>query len=129
MVNIRKSNADHINAGTYRKDRHAPKQTAKIKQPLPPAPEYLCDTGKREWYRVSELLRESSTLTAADSTILAVYCDMYALMVLEGPAKMKPAWITQLRLICNELGLTPLSRNKLILPEPEDKNTNEFDDL
>ncbi len=78
-----KSEAELRLSNTYRPDRHGSPTTTTPTAPPPgtPAPKppaYLGKIAKQEWRRVAPSLHVTGNLQAADFSILASYCSMYA---------------------------------------------------
>lgn len=108
---------------------------------LPRCPGHLSETAQREWRRLATPLHEAGVLTLADRAALAAYCQAYARWaeaesrLAETPALLKTPsgyvqqspWLSvankQMELMgrfMGELGLTPVSRQRLIHLAPTD---------
>jgi phage terminase small subunit len=129
MPNIKKSIAELKATGSYRPGRDGvEEQEVKVAEPLPPAPDWISEVGAQEWERIIELLGEQGALKATDLSIVAVYCELFAEMKTRGLAEMDSARITQFRLIMQEIGLSPVSRNKL-KTDKKPNVKNDFDGI
>ena len=114
MANPRKPRALKLLEGTNRKDRDRPEPE------FPPAtntdtPDWLIDIdARKEWDRLSALLRSTRVLTEGDLTTLGHLCNLHAACVAQYRANIHPhaATLTQLRLFLAEFGLSPASRSK-----------------
>ncbi len=114
----------------------------------PPCPDHLDELARDEWYRLAPILWESGGLTAADGSVLAIYCAAFGRwrrasdeLESDGPvlntdlggSKAHPAAAivakaesTMLRIL-SELGGTPGSRLRMGPPqEPEQDKLAEF---
>lgn len=95
---------------------------ARSRQPLgvpkgrPTAPAYLSAEAKAEWDYVIADLEKSGCLAKVDRTMLAMYAALTAEFA-SNPVDFTAAKITQLRLICGELGFSISARLKLRQPE------------
>ena len=99
-------------AGTYRADRHgAPDSKPEWSTDAPEAPGYLDEYAREEWAQVMQDAPDG-VLTKTDRVILAQYCMMVSRFAREGD-DFTAADHTQLRLIQQELGFTPISRGKI----------------
>lgn len=111
---------------------------------LPPdPPEWLCDLAKTEWKRVAPEMHEKGLLSPRDLGTLALYCNIYAQYVAitlqlqeqglwneEGKGHSllgkADALAKQFKTFAVELGFTPSSRGRIVLPP---KDTPEDDDF
>lgn len=131
------------NPGKRALNRNEPKP-----QPIAPrAPLWLNADARREWRRVAPELERLGLLTRVDMAALASYCEAYALLMRaakaidaeglvltsqSGYAQPHPAVgivqrsMQNIRAFCSEFGLTPSSRGRMSLPEPE---TDDLDAL
>lgn len=110
---------------------------------LPRCPEHLSPVARNEWRRLATPLFEAGVLTLADRAALAAYCQAYArwaeaeLRLAETPPLLKTPngyvqqspWLSvankQMELMgrfMGELGLTPVSRQRLIHLAPADND-------
>jgi len=97
-------------------------------------PRHLSEVAKREWRRVSAVLRETGMLTVADRTALAAYCQAYAnwveaeqhmqregrVMTFESGYQQISPWanlaktaLAEMRQYMTEFGMTPSSRARV----------------
>jgi len=117
MPNCRKPDNVHQLAGTYDVSRHGkPEDKPDWSMDLPIMPDYLNEYAQQEWKRTMQDA-PGGVLTKTDTTILAQYCIMVSAMVsAQDPDNGKvflAADHTQLRMIQQELGFTPISRGKI----------------
>jgi len=105
---------------------------------VPPAPTWLSAAAKAEWRRVAPLMVERRILTDADLGSLENYClaqgrvrdiqKMLAGVEPEAWLKLTRAQdkaITMARQLAAELGLTPVSRSRPGIREPEGDDDDE----
>jgi len=112
MANHRKpDNVLRLN-GTYQKHRHGdPDSKPDWLEGLPRIPTCLKGEARKEWKRVLKIVPEG-VLTITDKTILTQYCALWAELESD-PGNFETGQHTQLRLIQQELGFTPISRGKI----------------
>lgn len=123
MANARQPDNLHLLKGTYRKDRHGdPKKKLKVNTEFPECPAWMPSNAKREWARIKKVMNASGVITLGDATILSQYCILVAELEIE-QTEFSGAKHTQLRMCAIELGLTPVARSKITVPQEED---NEF---
>lgn len=100
---------------------------------LPPVPEHLSDSAKREWARMGQQLLNLGLLTSIDRSAFAAYCAVYARWVeaeeslrQTGPVLRSPSGypmlspfytvanqsLSQMRAYMTEFGMTPSSRSR-----------------
>lgn len=128
MPNIRKSNEAHRRDGTFRKDRHvADDEELIIKDELPLPPDWItCNQiANDEWQRITKVLDQHSVLKATDYAAVCSYCKLFAMVA---DSEVSASVFTQLRGLLNDLGLTPVSRNKIKVPL-SGKKASAFSDL
>lgn len=101
-------------------------------------PNWLNETGKKEFKRVSELLLEIELINNADVTHLALYCDAYAQYVsYKQQVRKHGMWVddkpnpfiirmrdaaAQVRSFSADLGLSPSARAKLAISLEDDSD-------
>ena len=122
--------AVHQRRGTLRRDRHGdPDQKIQLEAYTGEPPETLDDEGKREWFRVVGAMKDTGIVTRVDRTVLAMYCGLWS--DYNTALRTRESWpatnYAQLRNLCSELGFTPASRAKIVVPK-QDKPTG-FADL
>ena len=132
MANSRTPNNLLKLAGTFREDRHGESGTSLDDcdglGELPPPPDFLTDVGITEWYRISVILRTADLLKGTDFGIMIAYCKLFQ-MIANGDADKTASIYTQFRGVANDLGLTPVSRSKIIVGDKKPKKDNPYSDL
>lgn len=103
-------------SGTFKPSRS--RRTMSAPPGAPEPPEWLSSEAREEWDRVVSDLVASGCLARTDRAMLAMYSTLAA-ELRSDPVAMSAAKLTQLRLICGELGLSPIARLKIRLPEPD----------
>ncbi|MBR8311526.1 P27 family phage terminase small subunit [Burkholderia cenocepacia] len=94
-----------------------------------PCPEWFLPEAEQEWNRIVPELERLGMLTKIDIAILEAHCVCYAEMVVTAKSHkpVKAALIGQLRILAAELGLSPSSRSRISVPNPNnDDPTEEF---
>ncbi len=126
MANPRIPDNVHKLKGTHRKDRHGdPDTKIQLDGRLPVAPRWMPADARKEWARVCKVMKAVNVITEADSTVLTQYCLLYSEMKRE-KEEFQAAKHTQLRLCAAELGLTPVSRSKIVVGKV---NRDDFSDI
>lgn len=116
---------------------------AKPENTLPPCPEHLSDSAKREWERIAPSLHAAGLLTSIDGAALAGYCDAYGRwedanamirrtgMVVKSPkgfAIQSPfvgianRALDQMKMFLVEFGMTPSSRSRITVAGHDEKD-------
>ncbi|WP_330926301.1 hypothetical protein [Candidatus Sororendozoicomonas aggregata] len=131
MANRKMPSNVHKMRGTHRKDRHGTtSEKALLSASYPGMPEHVADDigAAKVWEEVRAAMSEANIYTSADSNKLARYC------ILEAGFRADPvgfsetaARLTQLRLLENDLYLSPESRAKV--GGKKDKKSNRFSDF
>ncbi len=130
MANRKLPNNVHKLRGTHRKDRHGDSNDALVSASYPEAPSHVVKyPGAIDvWNEVKAAMEEADIYTSADSNKLARYC------ILEAEFRIDPvgfsetaARLTQLRLLENDLYLSPESRAKIGGKKKD--NHNRFSDF
>lgn len=131
MPTLRKPLALHLLEGTR------PKYDAiHIPRPRPVAPRcpaWLSIEAKREWKALAPVLDRSGLLTEADGTAFAAYCAAVGLMraAVADQAATPGDWrkgvavreaMKMVRLLGSDFGLNPVSRTRINLPAPDEKD-------
>ena len=112
MANARKPDNVHKLNGTYQKHRHGdPDTKPDWNQDLPDMPGCLCETAQAEWQRIIDIA-PIGVLTHTDRTLLTQYCALWAELE-RAPSEFQSGQHSQLKLIQQELGFTPISRGKI----------------
>jgi P27 family predicted phage terminase small subunit len=142
MPRRRTPTEDKRAAGTLRGDRYNPLEPS-IEPGAPPMPAWLTEAAKREWRRLVPILLQRRVLSAADLGVLVAYCSAYGEMEIAGKVlKKEGRYYTnkasglkkehpaakafekasqEMRLLANELGLSPAARSKApSVPEKEE---------
>lgn len=135
--------------GTFRQDRANPNEpTINPLSDCPPAPDWLNEWAKQEWYVVAGYLTEVKLLTNTDKSIVAAYCQQMGVYreaenalqtdgrvtVTDKGYQMPSPWVAignralmQAMKIAAEYGLTPSSRSRIQMPAGEEED--EFERL
>ena len=103
-------------------------------------PDFVQGEARREWARMSQLLADANLLTEVDRTALAAYCQAYGRWVdaerklrQTGPVIKSPSgypilnpyvsivkgYFAQLSKMMVEFGMTPSSRSRLRIEQPD----------
>ena len=128
MVAPSKPIADHVLAGTYRKDRHGERADGHIStDPLPDPPDWMTEEAKAEYNRVKDAFGDTGILTCLDASSLAIYAQLWARLVeaeRADPYVAPPAaYFAAFTAAAGRLGLDPQSRAKLRMP-PKKSNAS-----
>jgi phage terminase small subunit len=122
----RKPDNVHKLNGTYRKDRHGkPEEKVDFDEPDGyPAPDWLADNAKQEWFRITNLYKGTGVITEPDLMVLAGYCTLVGQMQ-DNPAGMKMSAHAQVTRYSNILGFGALNRQNIRSPlgKPAAKDT------
>ena len=107
----------HKLKGTFRKDRHGdPNLKIEFDEPDGyPAPDYLPDSAKQEWFRITNLYKGTGVIAEPDFAVLAGYCQLIGSMQ-DHPDKVKMATHAQLTRYANILGFGALNRQSVQSP-------------
>jgi P27 family predicted phage terminase small subunit len=131
--------AEHVKAGTYRRDRHD-RRTPSADGRAPRMPSGLSPAMRAAWRRVVGALEAQGTLDSADAAMVEAAAALWArarearaLVAKEGlicrgdrgwvqhPAvRIERESLTALRLVCEQLGLSPVARARLGLGDRRD---------
>lgn len=107
----RKTNAAHELAGTFRKDRHGdPDAQVEFADGAMEPPASLSEAARKEWFRISSILKEAGLLKPAYRQAIARYCTLAAMAEERGEAF---ALDVELRQYINMLGLCPQAASRL----------------
>lgn len=123
-------------------------KSSTLRPGAPPCPDYLSDEAKRHWGELVAALKDANILSKADSNMMACYCEEFAtwktanddiqangltFMGSNGwPAPnahlaIRRAAVIQLNKIAEQLGLGPLSRQRLnVSTETADTSKDKF---
>jgi P27 family predicted phage terminase small subunit len=153
MARPRLPDSHHAFMGTKYRDRSKTTES-KVSADVPKMPSYLSPDGRKEWRRLLPLLTERQSLTAGDAQGLALHCECFARWV-ACQKKINEEGITQtvtvldksghpvtrtkphvclkiaqdcersLRISLASLGLTPMSREKVIPAKPAEEQEEE----
>ena len=117
---------------------------------IPTAPPHLNAEAKREWRRMTKLLRDLRLISKLDRAGLAIYCQLWSRMVASekeiqktGAVVRSPSGypmlnphlsvinrcLDQLKSILIEYGMTASSRTRLRTPAPKTEDGDPFEDL
>jgi len=87
-----------------------------------PCPDWLSDFAKAEWRRIVPIMQQCRVFTAADAAPVVAYVvafdALYRSVTTKGTAS--PATLAALRQAAAELGLTPASRSRIVVPDSND---------
>ena len=88
----------------------------------PACPEWMEGDALREWNRIVPELDRLGVLTSVDGAVLEAHCLTYGEIVstVKSGEPLKAALLGQMRAYAAELGLSPASRAKLIIPKGQD---------
>lgn len=83
---------------------------------LPDPPPWLLGPGLDEWNRISGILQKAGVVTDMDFTTLAIYCQMWSdfSKAASGGEPFSAAMVSAMRGYAGELGITPVSRSKVV---------------
>ena len=93
----------------------------------PIMPRQLKNGARAEWRKLSKGMAAAGMLTPLDGGIFASYCIAYAIMMQaqeEGDSNLAIKAMAAMRMAAGELGLTPVSRSRLVVnaeEKPADK--------
>lgn len=117
---------------------------------VPECPDWLEDEAKAEWERVGTILENMGMLTSVDTTAFAGYCQAYArwreaeeFLTQHGSIVRTPNGYlqqvpqvsiaqTNLKIVlkfCEQFGLTPSSRSRIVADKSVDETTDEMEKL
>lgn len=105
-------------------------ERAKPLDSLPRPPDWLKDEALDEWNRIGPELISRKVLTSESITLFAHYCAINEQMIIALLAgKPNAALMSQFRLICADLLITPMSQAKLPAHQKEHVPVNKFGQL
>lgn len=112
MANARKPDNVHKLNGTYQKHRHGdPDTKPDWNEGFPDTPTWLDKRAKAEWNRMKKVI-PAGVVTHTDLVAFAQYC-VLASELENDPSGFPSGKHSQLKLIQQELGFTPISRGKI----------------
>jgi phage terminase small subunit len=121
MPQHRKPRGAKILQGTFRKDRDNPDEPIPMPLPMvPPPPQYLSATAKKEWKRVIGWLVENKIVGTENLSCLEVYCRLYSAIRENGVMSVPASYIAQYRALAGSFCLTPEGRAKAGFPVGDD---------
>ena len=128
MANKRKPTALHALEGTLRKDRHAERNDIELPPGIPEKPDFLGAVAGKEWDFMVEKLSTYNLISDIDGAVLAAYCELYAEFstTRTAPHTFPASKFAQLRMFCNELGLSASARTKIPGSNKDPKPANPF---
>ena len=93
-----------------------------------PCPDWFSDDAKEEWNRIIPELQAMGLIGKIDTAVVRAHCLVYGEVIATARSgePLKAAMLAQLRIGACELGLTPLSRAKLSLPDGKKDDCDEF---
>lgn len=119
----------HKLKGTYQPCRHgADDEVLDFDDVMPEAPACLDTEAKIEWIRICKVFKGKKVLTEGDRAMLTAYCQIWSKLAGD-PQEFKANDYAQLRGLCGDLGLSPISRSKLRLKSAEKKKKTGFEDF
>ncbi len=82
-------------------------------------PAWLGEEARAVWRRTVPEMKRLGVFTNADESVIASFCHIYGRFITEVKAGEQPAvtTLTHLRQYAAELGLTPSSRSKIVVPK------------
>ncbi len=112
--------------GTYREDRHGGRADQMVaSDAAPEPPEWLNDEAREEWWRVVNGYAVSGIITPLDRGMLATYCSMWSRFAAAEQAVpyvgQNASFINAMILVASKLGLTPVSRASMKVPNAKPK--------
>ena len=122
----------------------------KPKVKAPPCPKWLEDDAKKEWRRLSKQMEQMGILTEVDMAAFAGYCQAYArwkaaeeFITKHGAIVKTPSgywqqvpqvsiaqqYMKQMGKFCEQFGLTPASRSRIVADTRQGEYMDEMDRL
>lgn len=116
--------------GGYRKDRHEDRpELPESESAVPDMPDFLKGASIKEWKRITKILKDRGVISLANAATLTQYCLMWGELADNYNGEGEPmgaAFHTSFRLVCSELGITPVSQNKISIPKKEEVEEDDF---
>lgn len=137
-----------LEGSKYANDNELP-----LEPKAPEPPKHLENLAYQEWQRIVPILENTGMLTDMDMAMLAAYCTVYARWVecetflekygtierkmdskgnqvhkARPEAQLADKYLSQLKSLCSEFGMSPSSRGKMSLPS-EKESKDEFEGL
>ncbi len=107
----RKTAQAHQLEGTFRKDRHGdPETQVEFADGVMEPPVALGEGARKEWFRISSILKEAGLLKPAYRQAIARYCELAAMADEQGRSF---GLDVELRQYINMLGLCPQAASRL----------------
>lgn len=123
----RKTAQQHVLEGTHRKDRHGEiGDQVEFSDGVMEPPATLADGAKREWFRISPILKEAGLLKPAYRLAIARYCELAGMAEEMGRAF---GLDTELRQYINMLGLCPQAASRLTSGARKKPNAGKYADV
>ncbi len=134
------------NPGKRQLNSNEPKPKVKA----PPCPKWLEDDAKKEWRRLSKQMEQMGILTEVDMAAFAGYCQAYArwkaaeeFITKHGAIVKTPSgywqqvpqvsiaqqYMKQMGKFCEQFGLTPASRSRIVADTRQGEYMDEMDRL
>lgn len=124
MANPRKPDNLHVLEGTYQKHRHGDLgEKPKWNSDFPDLPDCLDADAQEEWMRLAAIV-PAGVITQTDRSAFAQYCALWSEFK-KDPNGFPSSKHSQLKLVQQELGFTPISRSK-IGGKPKEEKENGF---
>ena len=135
--------------GTFRRDRANPSEPKPRKQ-LPPCPDFLEGTARKEYFRIGRKLQRIGVLTEVDDLALIGLCQSWAEyveateqvrktgMLVKSPSGypifnpyvvLANQALKRVKAFLTEFGMTPSSRSRIIAGPADDSGADEWKDL
>ena len=127
MVNRTTTIGDKKKSGSYRPGTHGHIDPPPGVSGRPETPIMLTDYEKKLFEKICDLLEAADWLKISDGETIHAYVVMKARLE-QDPKDFKASNFTQLRMLANELGLSPAARAKMPKQPPKEE-INDFDDL
>ena len=98
----------------------------KPEKKAPRCPSWLEDEAKKEWKRMSKQLEQLGILTEIDMAAFAGYCQAYARWK-EAQVSIAQTYLKIMNKFCEQFGLTPSARSRIVADTAEDKESDEME--
>ena len=123
----KKTIAEKKEVGSYRPYRDGHEDPPQGVEGRPEIPAFLDPLQKKIFTEICDLLEASDWLRISDGETITSYSVLKSRLVVDS-TEFTAAEFTQLRMLANELGLSPAARAKMP-KQDEKKEQNDFDDI